>query len=95
MAFLARIYERMASETTAFVEHRELRVATRLELREREVAAWGLVVASAAIIGDMAFGTGCAIKRRVFSVNVILPPRRMRYRHHNLMTTCALLLAHG
>lgn len=95
MAFPASVCEGVASKTTPLVEHRELRVTTGLELRQRHVAARRLVVAAAAKISHVADRAGGAIQRRVFSVDIVLPAGRVRYGQHYLVAADAFLLAHG
>ena len=85
----------VASKAAPFVEHRQLRVTTRFELRQRHVAGRRLIMATAAKFGYMASGAGRSIERRVFSVHIVLPSRRMRHGHHNLVAAQALLLADG
>ena len=95
MAFSACVCVRVTSKASSFVEHRQLRVTTCFKLRQRQVAARRLIMAPAAKIGHMASGAGRAIQRRVFPVYVVLPSRRVRDRHHNLVAAQALLLADG
>ena len=94
MAFPARVCKRVASKTAPLVQHRQLRVTARLELRQRHVAARRLVVAAAAKISHVTNRAGRAIQRRIFSVNVILPARRVRYRHHDFVAPDTFLLAY-
>jgi hypothetical protein len=67
----------VTGKTTPLVDHRQLRVTTRFELRQRQMAARQLVMAAAAKIRYVANRTARSIERRVFSVNVVLPPRRV------------------
>ncbi len=93
MTFRTRVFECVAGKTTSEVHHRQLRVTTRFELWERQMAAGRLVVAAAAKISQVAHRAVLSIERRVFPVNVVLPARRVCHGHHDLMTTHALLLA--
>ncbi len=77
MAILTYIHKFVAGKTTPLIEPRQLCVTTRFELRQRQVAAGQLVMAAAAKIRYVADRTARSIERRVFSVNVVLPPRRM------------------
>jgi hypothetical protein len=77
MAFLTSVCKRVTGETASFIEHRQFCVATRFELSKRKMAARGLIMASAAEIRHMTNRAAPAIKRRVFSVNVVLPSRRV------------------
>lgn len=93
MAFSTCICIRVASKAAPFVQHRQLRVTARFELRERHVAGRRLIMASAAKFGYVASGAGRSIQCRVFAVHVILPAGRVRDGHHDLMAAQALLLA--
>ena len=94
MTLLTCVCKCVTSKTTSFVDHRELRVTTCFELGEWQVAARSLVMAATAKISYVANRTGRAIERRVFPVNIVFPPRRVRHGHHDLVTGHALLLAH-
>ena len=95
VAFLASVRESMACEAGALVEHRQLSVSTRLELRQREMARRRLIMAPAAIIGNVAEGTILAIERCILPVDIVFPSRRVRNRHHHLMAGNAFLIARG
>jgi len=95
MAFATSICIGVAGETASFIPHRQLRVTTRLKLRERKMAARSLIVATGAEIGDVAHRACCPIKRRVFSVHIVLPSRSVRRGHHDLVAVGALLLTHS
>src|ERR1700746_3949836 len=94
MALLTGVRECVARETGTFVQHCQLCVTTRFELRERQMARRRLIMAPAAVIRNMANGAVFAIKRSIFPVNVVLPSRRMRNGHHYLVAPHALLLAY-
>jgi hypothetical protein len=87
MAFSACVCVRVASKATSFVEHRQLRVTTRFELRERQVAARRLIMAPTAKIGNVASAARRSIQRRVFSVHVVLPSGCVRDGCHNFVAT--------
>lgn len=95
MAFPTGIRECVASKTTPFVEHGKLRVTASLELRQRHVAARRLIVAAAAKISYVTHRAVRTVQRRIFSVDVVLPARGVRYGHHHLVATNAFLLADG
>lgn len=95
MAFSTGIRECVASKTTPLVEHRQLRVTAGLELRQGHVAARRLIVAAGAKISYVAHRTVRAVQRREFPVDVVLPPRGVRYGHHHLVAANAFLLANG
>jgi len=94
MAFGTCISIGVASKAGPLVEHRKLRVPSILELRQRQMAAWRLVMATATKIGYVAHRAFRPIDRRVFAVHIILPPGGMRHGHHNLVTAHTLLFAH-
>ena len=95
MAFRTSICIGVASKATPFVQHRGLRVTTCLKLGKRKMAARSLIVATGAEIGDMAHRACCPIKRRIFSVHIVLPSRGVRHGHHDLVAVSALLLTHS
>ena len=92
MALCASILERMAGQTTAFVEHGQLCVSACLKICQRHVGPGQLVVTPVAEIGVVAKRTARSIDRGVFAVNVVLPAGGVRRRKHHLVAGHALML---
>jgi hypothetical protein len=85
----------MACETSPLVQHCKLSMPSRFVLRKRQMARRRLIMAPTAIIRNMANGAVLSVEGSIFTVNIILPARGVRNRHHNLMTADALLLPYS
>lgn len=95
MALRACVCKCMACETGPLIQHGQLRMPSRFVLRERQMARRRLIMAPTAIIRKMANSAVLSVESSIFPVNIILPARGVRHRHHNLMTADALLLPHS
>ena len=92
MTLSAGVLERMTSKASSHVEHGVGSVRSSLENGQGHVATRQFVVATAAVVGDMARCTRGSIQCRKLSVNVVLPARSMRGRTHDSVAGCALIL---
>ena len=91
MAGSAGVLEGVAGHTRALVEHRGDGMRAILEERQREMTPRQLIVASAAIVLLVARCAGSPVERGIFSVQIVLPPRRMGFRTHYLVARQALI----
>lgn len=92
VALSTSVLEGVASKTRPLIEHGKVSMPASLEDRERLVASRDLVVAAAAVVGRVTGRASSAVKRSVFSVDVVFPARRVRSRQHYDVARRALIL---